>query len=105
MLTESKIIEKTPYSQIFAIEGTNGNDEGFKQLISLMGEKNFKFFKSHKKSKISGSEGLIDSEDVVILKINSQWDERGGTNTDLIKSIITELYEHPEGFHGEVLMF
>jgi len=104
LLIESKTIEKTLHSNIFAIEGTNGNDEGFKQLLTLMSEKNFKFFRSSKKTKFSGSEGLIDSEDVIILKINSQWDERGGTNTDLIKSLIVEIAEHPDGFRGEVVI-
>ena len=48
--------------------------------------------------------GLIASADVVLLKINAQWDQRGGTNTDLIRGVIRELLNHPEGFSGEIIV-
>jgi parallel beta-helix repeat protein len=48
--------------------------------------------------------GLIGKNDVVIIKVNCQWPERGGTNTDLVKSIITKIVNHPEGFTGEVVV-
>jgi len=40
----------------------------------------------------------------VLLEINCQWAERGGTNTDLIKSVIQAIIEHPEGFTGEIIV-
>ena len=45
------------------------------------------------------STGLIAKDDVVIIKVNSQWDERGGTNTDLVKALIQAIVDHPDGFH------
>jgi len=48
--------------------------------------------------------GLIASGDVVLLEINCQWAERGGTNTDLIRSVIQAVLEHPDGFRGEIIV-
>ena len=46
----------------------------------------------------------MDAGDVVLIKVNSQWDERGGTNTDLVKSLIEALLAHPDGFKGEIVV-
>jgi uncharacterized protein (DUF362 family) len=48
--------------------------------------------------------GLIGADDVVLIKINSQWAERGGTNTDVLKSLIRYIVNHPDGFKGEVII-
>jgi uncharacterized protein (DUF362 family) len=47
---------------------------------------------------------LFGSNDVVLIKINSQWAERGGTNTDLLKALIQYLIDRPGGFTGEVII-
>jgi hypothetical protein len=47
---------------------------------------------------------MIARDDVVLIKINSQWAERGGTNTDLLKSLIQHIVSHPAGFSGEVII-
>jgi len=47
---------------------------------------------------------LVGPGDVVIIKVNSQWDERGGTNTDLVKAIIESILKHPGGFVGEIVI-
>ena len=104
MLTESVKAKSQPASQIYALEGTNGYDEGFSKLVNLMGNNDLKFYKTLKNGSCNGSDGLIGADDIVIIKINSQWDERGGTNTDLIKSVITSISEHPDGFNGEVII-
>jgi hypothetical protein len=36
--------------------------------------------------------------------VNSQWDERGGTNTDLVKALVQAIIDHPQGFAGEVVI-
>jgi hypothetical protein len=48
--------------------------------------------------------GLIAADDVVLIKINSQWAERGGTNTDVLKGIIQYVVDHPDGFRGEIII-
>jgi hypothetical protein len=40
----------------------------------------------------------------VLLKVNGQWASRGGTNTDLVKSVIEVVVNHPDGFVGEIVM-
>lgn len=101
---EEKRATKTNASDIYVVQGTNGADDGVKRLIELMGKKGTKFYKAEKKDTLQGPEGLFSSDDVVIIKVNSQWNERGGTNTDLVKSIIQALTEHPDGFKGEVII-
>jgi uncharacterized protein (DUF362 family) len=85
-------------STIF-IEDTNGTDDGVKRLIRSMQERGVHFYQT-----AETPSGLIAFDDVVILKINCQWAERGGTNTDLIRSVIQAIVEHPRGFRGEVIV-
>lgn len=86
-------------SEIFAIQGTNGADKGFERLIEIMKGQGLGFYNTE-----SEPSGLIGKNDVVLLKFNCQWSERGGTNTDLIKSVVKSIIEHPEGFNGEVII-
>jgi hypothetical protein len=51
-----------------------------------------------------GNSGLFAAGDVILIKINSQWDERGGTNTDLLASVIKYITRHPDGFTGEIVI-
>ncbi|MCL2412447.1 MAG: DUF362 domain-containing protein [Treponema sp.] len=78
-------------STIF-VESTDGTDDGVVRLVNSMKEHGLDFY------------GLIAPNDVVLLKINAQWAERGGTNTDLIKGVIQAIIEHPLGFTGEVIV-
>jgi len=87
-----------PTSKIFVIQNTIGEYAGTKKLIELMEKNNQSFYKTNIKN------GLISSDDVILIKVNSQWDQRGGTNTDLVKSLIQLITEHPEGFNGEIIV-
>ncbi|MCL2764455.1 MAG: DUF362 domain-containing protein [Treponema sp.] len=78
-------------STIF-VEDTDGTDDGVRRLVNSMQGHGLDFY------------SLIASGDVIILKINCQWAERGGTNTDLIKSVIQAITEHPGGFSGEIIV-
>jgi uncharacterized protein (DUF362 family) len=80
------------YSDIYAVQGTTGADGGFQSLVDIMGQNGLSFY------------SLIGPKDVVIIKVNSQWDERGGTNTDLVKAIIESILKHPAGFTGEIVI-
>jgi hypothetical protein len=93
-----------PSSDIFVVKGTTGKDDGFKVLLRLMGDNGLRFYRSEKEGTTSGPDGLIPSDAVVIVKVNSQWDERGGTNTDLVRSIIEAVLDHPDVFVGEVVV-
>jgi hypothetical protein len=48
--------------------------------------------------------GLIAKDDFVIIKVNCHWNERGGTNTDLVKALIQVIVDHPDGFTGEIIV-
>jgi len=48
--------------------------------------------------------GIVSRDDLVLIKVNSQWDERGGTNTDLLRLLIAAIVKHPDGFTGEVVV-
>ncbi len=79
-------------SDIFVVKNTDGRDGGFQRLLRLMGSKGVEFY------------GLVPSDSTVIVKVNSQWNERGGTNTDLVKAIVDAIVSHPDGFTGEVII-
>ena len=91
-------------SVIYAVTGTNGNDDGVERLIRLMDEEGQPFYQSAEEDAAQGPLGFIGNNDVVIIKVNSQWDERGGTNTDLVKSIIKAIIDHPDGWKGEIVV-
>ncbi len=80
------------FSDIYAVQGTTGTDAGFRRLLELMERRGRSFY------------SLVGARDVVIIKVNSQWDQRAGTNTDLVRQIIESILEHPDGFAGEIVI-
>ena len=91
-------------SEIYTVTGTNGADNGVDRLIDLMADNEQAFYRSSKEMGAQGPEGFIGTNDVVLLKVNSQWGERGGTNTDLVSSIIRVILDHPDGWKGEIIV-
>jgi hypothetical protein len=69
-----------------------------------MSENGMPFYRTQGKDENIGSKGIIANDDVVIIKINCQWDERGGTNTDLLKALIQAILNHPDSFTGEIIV-
>ena len=90
-------------SDLFFVQkasGEEGNmDMAVSSLIELMDAQDLFFYKN-----ASQSSGLIGYNDVVILKVNGQWPQRGGTNTDLVKSVINAIVSHPDSFTGEIVI-
>jgi uncharacterized protein (DUF362 family) len=101
---ESTISKEIDPSIIYAITGTNGADDGIDRLIGLMDDKNQPFYLSPKEGETRGPTGFIGKDDVVLIKVNCQWGERGGTNTDLVKAIIDAFIKHPDGWKGEIIV-
>jgi len=101
---QSQVTMLSPASDIFVINGTSGNDGGVINLINLMGTRGTLFYQSPRTGFNQGPSGLISADDVIIIKINCQWDERGGTNTDVLKSVIQAILLHPDGFNGEIIV-
>ena len=52
----------------------------------------------------SGPNGLFGTNDVVLIKVNAQWAQRGGTNTDVLRGIMRVIVEHVDGFAGEIVV-
>ena len=88
----------TGLSLIF-VEETTGVDDGVLRLVQSMEENGQPFYRTQ-----ANPHGLFGSDDIVLLKINAQWAERGGTNTDLIREVVRAILGHPEGFTGEVVI-
>ena len=96
--------EAWPSSDIFVVSGTSGDDGGITGLIDLMGRNSAYFYQSSQEGGIQDQSGLIASDDVVLIKVNCQWNERGGTNTDLVRALIQAIIDHPDGFSGEIIV-
>ena len=90
--SEADLASLSAFSLIFA-ENSDGTDDGVRRLIASMQSRGLDFYQS-----------IIGPGDVVILKINCQWAERGGTNTDLIRAVIQAILDHPGGFTGEIIV-
>lgn len=90
-------------SDLFIAQGVS-DDEGnvtsaIIALLEMMADEGLQFYNT-----TSDPSGLIEHDDVVLLKVNGQWAFRGGTNTDLVKAIIWVITNHPDGFTGELII-
>jgi len=92
----------SPASNIFVLKGQAYTH--IMNLIDLMGSHGLAFYQSSTTGINQGPLGLITSNDVVLIKVNSQWAERGGTNTDLLRELIQAILDHPDGFEGEIIV-
>jgi hypothetical protein len=88
-------------SDIFVVNGMSGNNGGVYHLLNLMERKGTPFYVA---GNGTDKTGLIAKDDIVIIKVNGQWNERGGTNTDLVRSLIQAIVDHPDGFTGEIIV-
>jgi len=79
-----------PVSSVFALSGRNLAT--VKNLIELMAKNGLDFF------------SLIQPDDVILIKINEEWAERGGTDTDILKQLIQTIVSHPGKFVGEIVI-
>ncbi len=91
--------------QPFLGKGNGNYHVGVDALLYTMGVNGLKFYRSEKQTLLSGPEGLIGPEDVVLIKVNAQWKYRGCTNSDLIRGLIQRILDHPDAFTGETVIF
>jgi hypothetical protein len=78
---------------------------GLDTLLDLLGESGMKFYRTDGGHPWGGPAGIIDTNDVVLIKVNCQWKCRGATNTDVLRGLIYRILHHPDGFDGEVVIF
>ena len=74
------------FSHIYVARGGSPEDN-MNKVIEMMG----------------GIKSIIDDDDVVVLKPNSQWWNQGMTNTNTMKEFIRQVVEMP-GFSGEIIV-
>ena len=90
-------------SDVFLVQNATGTEgdvgPAITSLLEMMESQGLHFFNTS-----SQSSGLIERDDVVLLKVNGQWSYRGGTNTDLVKAVIADIIGHPDGFIGEIVI-
>jgi len=96
-LTITELHSDAPVSAVYLAKGQDPADT-LESLFSLMTEKGLPIYKTRQK------DGIIGRNDTVLIKVNGEWEERGGTNTDLLKAFIQKILDHPEGFKGEVVV-
>jgi len=99
---ESRNATASPASDIYAVSGRA--NAHISELFNLMGAHGLLFYKSSASGVNRGSNGLVASNDVVLIKINMLWGQRGGTNTDMLKELIQAIVNHPDGFTGEIVV-
>ncbi|MFZ2023873.1 MAG: DUF362 domain-containing protein [Terracidiphilus sp.] len=97
-------------SQVFRVNDCPHHDGqlrhvGMDAMLHLLSGNGIKFYKTASSSAMSGPAGLIAADDVVMLKVNTQWKCRGCTNTDMLRGLIHRILGHPNGFRGEVVIF
>ena len=85
-------------------DGSDHYHEGLDALLNLMAQHGLMLYNTSQSVPHGGPDGLIQEDDIVLIKINYQWDERGGTNTDVLKGLMRRILEHPDGFTGEVVV-
>jgi hypothetical protein len=92
-------------SNIYVAQGIPpASEHGVDTLINVMDGNGQDFFKSDRAGQAAGPAGIIGSNDIVLIKVNGEWQDRGGTNTDVVKGLINSIVHHPDGFTGEVVI-
>ena len=105
-----QVLSDNSKSQIFRAYACPVHDgqmrhRGLDTLLDLLAENGLKFYRTGKTHPWGGPAGIIDSHDVVVIKVNCQWKCRGTTNTDVLRGLIYRILQHPDGFNGEVVVF
>ena len=95
-------------SHIFVVDSVPKPDsgavyhEGLDSLLSLLAENGTCLYRSSKHLPWCDTVGLIAKDDVVLIKVNTAYPERGMTSTDIIKGLVGRIVAHPDTFVGEV---
>jgi len=105
-----QIFSNKDESRIFKVENCPVHDgqlrhQGLDALLGLLADNGVYFYRTDVGHPWGGSSGIIDANDVVLIKVNCQWKCRGTTNTDVLRGLIYRILQHPEGFTGEVVIF
>ncbi|MEW6555438.1 MAG: DUF5719 family protein [Actinomycetota bacterium] len=92
-------------SDIFVAENIPpDSSRGVGMLLDVMDANGLDFYLGADGRESTGPQGIVGSNDIVLIKVNGEWQYRGGTNTDAVKGVINAIVNHPDGFTGEVVI-
>ncbi len=93
-------------ADIFVAQGITEEraDQAAASLVAIMAGGGTHFYRSSRPRPDCGADGIIGPEDVVVIKVNAEWRERGMTNTDVVKGLVGSVTGHPDGFSGEIVI-
>jgi hypothetical protein len=77
---------------------------GLDVMLTLLAEHGLPLYRTQRAHPWGGASGLVDRNDVVVVKVNCQWKCRGTTNTDVVRGLVHRILDHPDGFLGEVVL-
>ena len=108
-LSARQFFSQTDKSRVFRVDHCPVHDgelrhEGLDTFLDLLAQHDIHLYRTSAIDKWAGPEGLINRDDVVLIKVNCQWKCRGTTNTDLVRGLVHRILEHPDGFTGEVVI-
>ena len=98
LVVKAREVADVRTSTVYASRAGTDAEAGFARIIELMEQDGMSFYAR------DGAPGIVANNDVVIIKVNSQWDSRGGTNSDLVATIVKGIVTHPDGFVGEIII-
>jgi hypothetical protein len=74
-------------------------------LLELMAEAGMKLLRSDRDTTHTGPEGLIDSEDVLLIRVEWTAGRRGEREVRrILTGLMGRVLEHPDGYRGEVII-
>jgi hypothetical protein len=99
----------TGQSTVFRVDGCPTHDGelrhvGVDAMLGLLAEHGVRLYRTDRPHPLGSTDGIVDRNDVVVVKVNCQWKCRGTTNTDVVRGVIHRILEHPDGFAGEVVV-
>ena len=108
-LSARQFFSQTDKSRVFRVDQCPVHDgalrhEGLDTLLDLLAQHGIHLYRTSATYEWGGPDGLINHDDVVVIKVNCQWKCRGTTNTDLLRGLVHRILEHPDGFSGEVVI-
>ncbi len=83
---------------------SNNYHPGLDNLVYRLAESGSKLYRSSFDDALSANKGLIHKDDVVVIKVNATFTERGNTNSDVVRGLIQRILDHPDGFGGEIVL-
>jgi uncharacterized protein (DUF362 family) len=100
---------ETDRSRVFRVDGCPAHDGalrhvGMDTLLGLLAGYGLKLYRTDLPHAWGSPAGIVEADDVVLVKVNCQWKCRGTTNTDVVRGLIQRILEHPDGFAGEVVI-